>query len=113
MIFVVKGVFSQISQGKTAFSGGIYTVKPINQHNNKPLYNIYHRILNNNPALPARQIPYSIINADYYTRNFGFFCKKELQIEKTTKVSFKFRLGSIQYCDWMEGKKTAGILPNN
>lgn len=56
---------------------------------------------------------FSVINPDYYIQNFGFFCKKELQFEKVTKVPFKFRLGSVQYCDWMEGKKSAGILPNN
>ncbi len=46
----------------------------------------------------------SIIAANYYTSNFGFFCKKELQFEKATKIPFKFRLGSVQQCDWLEGK---------
>ena len=46
---------------------------------------------------------------NFYTRNFGFFCKKELQLEKVTKIPFKFRLGSVQQCDWMEGKANAGI----
>ena len=34
-----------------------------------------------------------IIPADYYTSNIGFFCKKELQLEKITRLPFKFRLG--------------------
>lgn len=46
---------------------------------------------------------------NFYTQNFGFFCKKELQLEKVTKIPFKFRLGSVQQCDWMEGKVNAGI----
>jgi hypothetical protein len=50
---------------------------------------------------------YSIINSNFYTQNFGFFCKKELQIEKTIKFPLKFRLGSVQQCDWMEGKVNA------
>jgi hypothetical protein len=32
-----------------------------------------------------------------------------LQLEKITKIPFKLRLGSVQQCDWMEGKKNAGI----
>lgn len=45
-----------------------------------------------------------VITPDYYTNNFGFFCKKELQLEKITKLPFKFRLGSVEQCDWLEGK---------
>jgi hypothetical protein len=50
---------------------------------------------------------YSIINSNFYTQSFGFFCKKELQIEKVIKFPLKFRLGSVQQCDWMEGKVSA------
>ena len=46
----------------------------------------------------------SILPGNYYTQHFGFFCKKELALEKVTKVPFRFRLGSIQQCDRMEGK---------
>lgn len=48
-----------------------------------------------------------VITADHYTSNFGFFCKKELQMEKVTGVPFKFRLGSVEQCDRLEGKNTA------
>lgn len=48
-----------------------------------------------------------LIPANYYTINFGFFCKKELQLEKITKLPFKFRLGSVEQCDWLEGKRAA------
>lgn len=47
----------------------------------------------------------SSITPDLYTKNLGFFCKKELQFEKTTKIPFKFRLGSINYVNYLEGKK--------
>jgi hypothetical protein len=50
---------------------------------------------------------YSIISSNFYTQNLGFFCKKELQIEKVIKFPLKFRLGSVQQCDWMEGKQNA------
>ncbi len=51
------------------------------------------------PPLPMYLLP-----ANYYYCNLGFFCKKELQIEKKTKIPFRFRLGSIDYCNKMEGK---------
>lgn len=46
-----------------------------------------------------------IVPADFYTCNIGFFCKKELLIEKTTKIPLRFRLGSLEQCDYYEGKK--------
>ena len=69
-------------------------------------------VINNNilPLFSLNQsAPYSIISSNFYTQHFGFFCKKELQIEKIIKVPFKFRLGSVQQCDWMEGKPNTGI----
>ena len=51
--------------------------------------------------------PLSINNipADYYTKNMGFMCKKELQLEKNTKLPIRFRLGSLNYVNYLEGKK--------
>jgi len=50
-------------------------------------------------------LPKSIIPSNFYTSKLGFFCKQELKFEAITKIPFKFRLGSVQYCDWLEGKK--------
>ncbi len=52
-----------------------------------------------------------IISPGFYVNNLGFFCKQELNFQSATHIPFKFRLGSVQYCDWMEGKKNAGMLP--
>jgi len=45
-----------------------------------------------------------LVPSDYYTQHFGFFCDKELKLEKTTGVPFRFRLGSVESCNKLEGK---------
>jgi hypothetical protein len=45
------------------------------------------------------------LSANYYSEHIGFFCKKELQLQKAVKFPVKIRLGSVDECDRMEGKK--------
>ena len=44
------------------------------------------------------------VPADLYVQNFGFFCKKELEFEKSVHIPLRFRLGSLEYCNYLEGK---------
>jgi hypothetical protein len=43
------------------------------------------------------------IPKDLYTCNFGFFCKQELKMHKA-HVPVSVRLGSFEYCDYLEQK---------
>jgi len=67
--------------------------------------------------LPDRAIPTPIMKQiprpatiqflptpDIYTRQFGFFCRKELQFEKSTRIPLRFRVGSLAYSNALEGK---------
>ena len=62
---------------------------------------------------PARKnilnSPLLLIPANFYSSHLGFFCKKEWQMESSIKLPFKFRLGSVAYNDWMEGKPNSGL----
>jgi len=54
-----------------------------------------------------KNIPLRLIPDDYYSKNLGFFCKKELQLEKVVKVPLRFRLGSLDYVNGLEGKHSS------
>lgn len=55
-------------------------------------------------VLPARGRGMEVIPADRVVTHFGFFCRRELELEKTIRLPLRFRLGSLEYCNRLEGK---------
>ncbi|MDB5202110.1 MAG: hypothetical protein JWQ27_1519 [Ferruginibacter sp.] len=90
MIFAVYIAPAQISPFKPATNKGL--AKNIFSINYKP-------IVTNRPDLR--------ISANYYINNLSFFCRNEIKFEAATRVPFRFRLGSVQLCDWQEGKSNS------
>jgi hypothetical protein len=47
----------------------------------------------------------SPVSSNFSTCTYGFFCREELKIEKATKMPLHFRLGSLDQCNYYEGKR--------
>lgn len=71
-----------------------------------PVYNLKYT------GIPQSTVPVTgIISPSFYSSCLGFFCKQELKLQNTTGIPFKFRLGSVQYVDYLEGKHGAALRP--
>ena len=67
---------------------------------------IYHGIdLKNAPSASINS--HSRFAGGYYNNPVSFFCRQELNLEKATSIQLRFRLGSIDYTDYLERKPNA------
>jgi hypothetical protein len=77
-----------------------------------PADSIIKAIKNNCDSIPQSPIAIfvlrkPVLSPSYYNNHLGFFCQKELQLQKITIVPIRFRLGSLDYVNWMEQKPNA------
>jgi len=111
MIFVAIAAFSQKSTYKGMGNQGFRLYSQGHFFSRVPAFPDYFHA-GGNKILPKTTVKPAVISTgscvfiapDFYTRNFGFFCKRELQFEKATKIPLRFRIGSLQYNDYLEGK---------
>lgn len=54
-----------------------------------------------------RKISISPLPQNFYKQKMGYFCKKELQLQKAIYLPVFFRLGSKEYVDYLERKPNA------
>jgi len=57
----------------------------------------------------GKKISLKVLPQNFYNQHIGFFCKKEVQVQKMMKLPFYFRLGSMQYTDYLERKPNTFI----
>ena len=51
-----------------------------------------------------------LLPQNFYNQHLGFFCKKESQLQKATRLNVFFRLGSKAYVDYLEKKPNATYI---
>lgn len=73
---------------------GLLSLKAASQQHLKPAADTAK------PSFTLRVMP-----QNFYIPPAGFFCKKEVQLQKLTRLNLFIRLGSKDYVDELEGKR--------
>lgn len=54
-----------------------------------------------------KKISFKPLPQNFYNQHLGYFCKKEIQLQKITSLPVYIRLGSKDYVDYLEKKPNA------
>lgn len=96
------------------FAQGFYKKKPEVKYT--PIYSCFinsdeyikNRLFRSKDYLSKGKV--TPLSADYYTKLWGFFCRKEWEVEKLLLVPVRVRLGSLEFTNWMERKPNAILV---
>jgi len=66
--------------------------------------------LNSARGVSSSDFSFQIRTASFSTQSLPFFCRKEWQFEKSTHIPLKLRLGSLDYCNMLEGKNNSYMI---
>ena len=94
MIFVMNGLIAQTTPHIITLLSSIK--KPVDS-------TLATLSLKNTPSVNNDSKPF--LSANYYASHLSFFCKQEIKFQKVAKIPIKFRLGSVEDCDRLEGKR--------
>ena len=54
-----------------------------------------------------KMVSFRSLPQNFYNQHLGYFCKKEVQLQKITSLPVYIRLGSKDYVDYLEKKLNA------
>ncbi|HEX2607343.1 MAG TPA: hypothetical protein VHK91_08190 [Flavisolibacter sp.] len=61
------------------------------------------------PDSTAKPLTLTVLPQNFYSKHMGYFCKKEVQVQKAIKLPLSFRLGSREYVDYLEQKPNSKL----
>ena len=104
LIFLISSTFGLKAQTSGSAANTNTPVSVFNKTIN------YQEIWNThfNLTVPKNEFFFSKTSTSLFPENpnhvSGMFCKMEYKIESKSKLAPRFRLGSLNYTNWMEGK---------
>jgi len=94
-------IFTEHSQSESAKNLHYFSINP---STNREKINFRSNVTNSQQKL-------FVISSSFYASHLSFFCSKELELQKMTSIPFRFRLGSLEYVNYLEQKPNTSKLP--